>query len=81
MPATDRGTFHEWVTCAKLNREGLCNTGRACSLGFPEVIAYAEGLDQAVQRNQISEPEARRKWAEFRADRDRAQSRAREGQG
>ena len=72
----DRGTFHEWVTCAKQNREAICFTGRACSLGFPDVIAYAETLDQAVQRRQISEPEARSKWTEYRADRDRAQSQA-----
>jgi len=72
----DRTSFHEWVTCAKLNRQAVCYTGRSCSLGFPDVIEYAETLDQAVQLRQISEPEARSKWAEFRTDRDRAQSRA-----
>jgi hypothetical protein len=74
----DRSSFHEWVECAKLNRDALCSTGRACSLGFPDVIFYAESLDLAVQRRQISEPEARRKWAEYRADRDRAEVRARD---
>jgi hypothetical protein len=74
----DRGTFHELVECAKLNREAVCFTGRACSLGFPDVIYYAEALDLAVQRRQISEPEARRRWAEYRADRDRTEAQARD---
>ena len=71
-----RNTFHEWVVCAKLNQEATCSNSRACGLDarFKEVLAYAESLDLAVRRRQISEPEARSKWAEYRADRDRLQS-------
>jgi hypothetical protein len=29
-------------------------------------VEYAESLDQSVQRREMSEPEARRKWIEFK---------------
>jgi hypothetical protein len=64
---SDKPSFHEWVTCAKLRGNAVCTNTRACAPGFLEALAYAEGLDQAVRRRQISEPEAREKWAEYRA--------------
>ena len=69
-----RNTFHEWVVCAKLTQEATCTTSRACGLDarFKEVLAYAESLDLAVRRRQISEPEARSKWAEYRASTETA---------
>jgi hypothetical protein len=66
----DRTVFHEWVTCAEANRQGLCNLGRGCSMGFPEIWKYAATLDQSVQRREISEADAWRKWSAYRADRD-----------
>jgi hypothetical protein len=69
---SDRTAFHEWVTCAKARRDAICTNTRACAPGFFEVLAYAEGLDEAVRRRQISEPEARQKWAEYRASKETA---------
>jgi hypothetical protein len=59
-------TFHEMVRCAKARRQSACEANRNCSPGGDAVIAYAESLDQSVQIREMSEPEARRKWIEFR---------------
>ena len=42
------------------------------------VIAFERLQPVARQRRQISEPEARRRWAEYRADRDRTEAQARD---
>jgi hypothetical protein len=68
--------FHDWVTCGKVNRQAACDTSRNCSPGANTIVAYAEGLDQSVQRHEITEPEARRKWVEFRKDREARQDAA-----
>jgi hydroxypyruvate isomerase len=72
----DRTAFHDWVMCAKVNREATCSTSRACALGWEPVLFHAESLDRAVARREISETEARRRWTEYRIDRDRAIARA-----
>jgi hypothetical protein len=61
--------FHEWVTCAKQKRQESCDAGR-CSSGSNTVIAFVDGLDQSVQRHEMTETQARRKWDEFRATRE-----------
>jgi hypothetical protein len=68
----DRTAFHDWVMCAKVNREATCSTSRACSLGWAPVLYYAETLDRAVQRGAMTETEARSRWAQYRSERDRA---------
>ncbi len=68
--------FHDWVTCGKVNRQTACETSRNCSPGANTIVAYAESLDQSVQRHEITEPEARRKWVEFRKDREARQDAA-----
>jgi hypothetical protein len=68
--------FHDWVTCGKLNRQAACETSRSCAPGTTTIVTYAEGLDQSVQRHEMSEPEARRKWVEFRKEREARQDAA-----
>jgi len=72
----ERAPFHDWVTCAKQNRQAACDANHNCSSNPNTVIAYAESLDQSVQRHEITETEARRRWAVYRADREVAQSQA-----
>ena len=59
-------TFHEMVRCAKASRQSACEANHNCSPGGDAVMTYAESLDQSVQIREMSEPEARRKWIEFR---------------
>jgi hypothetical protein len=61
-----QATFHAMVTCGKSNRQAACETNRNCSTDGDAVVAYADSLDQSVQRREISEPDARRRWIEFR---------------
>lgn len=72
----DRTTFHEWVACAKQNRQAACDTSHNCSSQPNAAIAFAESLDQSVQRREISETEARHRWTEFRDDREVAPGQA-----
>jgi hypothetical protein len=65
----DRSTFHEWVACAKEKRKAACDAGR-CSSSSSTVVAYVDNLDQAVERRQVTEAEARRKWLQFRQERE-----------
>ncbi len=69
-------TFHEMVKCAKARRQSTCEANRNCSSGGDAVVAYAESLDQSVQIHEMSEPEARRKWIEFRMARVNEQRQA-----
>ena len=65
----DQAAFHAWVACAKERRQAACDTGR-CSSSSTVVVAYVDKLDQAVQRREMTEPEARRKWIQFRQERE-----------
>jgi hypothetical protein len=65
----DQSTFHEWVACAKEKRQAACVAGR-CSSSSSTVVAYVDNLDQAVERRQVTEAEARRKWLQFRQERE-----------
>jgi hypothetical protein len=69
-------TFHAMVTCGKLNRQTVCEANRNCSPDGNAIVAYAESLDQSVQRREMSEPEARRRWIEFRMTRSNEQRQA-----
>ena len=73
----EQTAFHDWVTCGKVNRQTAYETSRNCSPGANTIVAYAESLDQSVKRHEISEPDARRKWVEFRKDREARQDAAR----
>jgi hypothetical protein len=65
----DQSTFHAWVSCAKERRQTACDAGR-CSSSSGTVVAYVDNLDQAVERHQMTDAEARRKWLKFRQDRE-----------
>jgi hypothetical protein len=70
---TDNATFHQWVTCAKQKRQAACEASRNCS-PTNTIVAYADSLDESVQRREITDPEARRKFLEYRMEREAAQS-------
>jgi hypothetical protein len=72
----NEATFHAMVTCGKVNRQTACEANRNCSADGNAVVAYADSLDQSVQRHEMSEPEARRKWIEFRMSRSNEQRQA-----
>jgi hypothetical protein len=65
--------FHQWVMCGKANRDAACAADR-CTLGpnAKEAMAYVDRLDQSVLRKEITEGEARAKWAKFRDERESA---------
>ena len=66
-------SFHEWVACGKHNREAACEASRNCSANNA-IVAFADRLDQSVQRHEIGEPEARRRWRDMRLDAETARS-------
>jgi phage/plasmid primase-like uncharacterized protein len=68
----EQTAFHDWVTCAKQRRQAACDESR-CSASSSQVVAYVDGLDQAVQRHELTEPEARRKWNDYRREREATQ--------
>ncbi len=43
----ERMAFHDWVACAKQNRQA-CETTHNCASNTNTVIAFADGLDQQV---------------------------------
>jgi hypothetical protein len=63
----DQSTFHKWVTCAKARRQAACDASR-CSSSSSNVVAYVDNLDQAVERGQVTEADARRKWLQYRQE-------------
>ena len=72
---SDNGSFHEWVACGKRNRQAACDAGRRCSANNA-IIAFADNLDQSVQRREMGEAEARRQWVQMRVDADAGQTRS-----
>jgi hypothetical protein len=68
---SENSSFHEWVACGKRNREAACEASRNCSANNA-IVAFADNLDQSVQRREIGEPEARRRWRDMRLDAEAA---------
>jgi hypothetical protein len=63
---SNQSSFHNMVTCGKTARQAFCTSNKSCTPAGDAIVAYAESLDQSVQRREMSEPEAQRKWIEFR---------------
>lgn len=67
--------FAAMVECGKQKRTAYCQSGGACSADGNAVVAYADSLVQSVNRREMSEAEAQRKWIEFRMARADEQQR------
>jgi hypothetical protein len=74
---SENTSFHEWVTCGKQNWLAACTASNNCSSGTNATVAYADSLDQSVQRHELTDAGARRKWTEYRLDREAGQRPAR----
>lgn len=65
--ADTTSSFVAMVDCGKQKRAAYCQTiGDRCGGNGASVVAYADSLATSLMRREILEPEARRKWIEFR---------------
>jgi hypothetical protein len=64
--ATQNLSFADMVACGKQRRATYCEPNHTCSDEGNAIVMYADSLVQSVSRRELSEPEARRKWIEFR---------------
>jgi hypothetical protein len=71
--ATQYPSFADMVACGKQRRTTYCEANRNCSDDGNAVVMYADSLVQSVRRHELSEPEAQRKWIEFRTARSDTQ--------
>jgi hypothetical protein len=59
-------SFAAKVACGKERRAAYCQAQGACSSEGNAVIAYANALVQSINAKTMTEPEAQRKWIEFK---------------
>src|SRR5450756_2127496 len=59
--------FVAMVECGKQKRTAWCDAQRACGAEGNAVVAYADSLASSVERREMTEPEAQRRWIEFRS--------------
>jgi outer membrane murein-binding lipoprotein Lpp len=62
-------SFAAMVACGKQNRTEVCQREKACSEVGDAVVAYADSLALSVAAKTMTEPEAQRKWIEFKLSR------------
>jgi hypothetical protein len=67
--AMQNSRFADMVSCGKAHRLAYCEEHSECSADGNAVVMYADSLVQSVNRHELSEPEAQRKWIEFRTAR------------
>jgi hypothetical protein len=67
--ATQNLPFADMVACGKAHRTAYCEEHHDCSADGNAVVMYADSLVQSVNRHELSEAEAQRKWIEFRTAR------------
>lgn len=60
------GGFPAIADCGKKNRTAYCEELKLCSANGDSVVAYADSLAASVHTREISDPEAMRRWIEFR---------------
>jgi hypothetical protein len=61
-------SFAAMVDCGRARWDDYCTTRRseaACGAQGSAVVVYAESLNKMIENKRITEPEARKKWAEF----------------
>lgn len=61
------GGFASMVDCGSQKRAAYCRDAFNCSGNGDAIVSYAESLKRSVQKGELSETEATRKWIEFRS--------------
>ena len=61
------GGFVRMAACGKERRTDYCAQMKVCSADGDAVVAYADSLSASVSRHEMTEPEAQRRWIEFRS--------------
>jgi hypothetical protein len=64
--AVENSSFAAMVACGKQRRTIYCQEHKSCSANGNAFVAYADSLVISVNRHEMSEAEAQRKWIEFR---------------
>lgn len=59
-------SFVSMVECGKAKRAAYCQAEQICSPAGDLAVAYADTLAQSVAARAMTEPEAERRWIEFR---------------
>src|SRR6478752_3962673 len=62
-------SFRDMVACGKQRRTAYCQKKNNCSADGNMVVMYADSLAVSVDRREMSEAEAQRRWIEFRTAR------------
>ena len=60
-------SFRAMIACGKQRRNTYCQAEKGCSADGNAFVAYGDSLVASVDRGEISEAEAQRKWIEFRS--------------
>jgi hypothetical protein len=66
-------SFTAMAACGKQRRNAVCQPDNSCSRDGDAMVAYADSLVASVSTRTMSEPEAQRKWIEFKMARQDAQ--------
>lgn len=68
--AKETKSFASMVECGKRRRNAYCASSLGgCSTEGNNVVAYADSLVQSVNARQMTEPEAQRRWIDFKLGR------------
>ena len=60
-------SFRDMAECGKRRRTAYCQAPlRGCDPAGDAIVAYADSLVRSVASREISEPEAQRRWIEFK---------------
>jgi hypothetical protein len=69
--AAQTSSFKEMIECGRRSRNAACQAEGACSSGGNSIVAYGDTLVASVDAKEMSEPEARRRWIEFKMAEER----------
>ncbi len=61
--------FAAMVACGKQRRGAYCAEQKVCSADGDALVRYADSLVQSINRHEMTEAEAERRWIEFRTAR------------
>jgi uncharacterized protein YecT (DUF1311 family) len=64
--AVENSSFEAMVACGKQRRTAYCQEHNNCSADGNAFVAYADSLVASVNRHEMTEAEAQRRWIEFR---------------
>jgi hypothetical protein len=66
-------SFVAMVDCGKAKRTAMCLQTQACDAAGNSIVLYADSLAASVKAGSIAEPEAQRRWIEFKMARSDAE--------